>query len=149
MKKLGKVVLVLLILVLLGVVGYGGYYLYNQNEEANKKIGELENKIVIVSENKNEVNIDTTENTSNNQSDKYEKIVPKYYSDYDPEIFKSEYVAFLENSEYIGLGIDEIIKNSDETYTVRGTAVSMYKLNDDEIAELEKTGYVHIEGKKM
>lgn len=146
MKKLGKVILVLIILALIGAIGYGGYYLYSNNEESNKKIGELENKIATMEENKT-----VAENTTNNQSPNYEKIVPKYNFDENYQYSEkclSTKMSFSNDGEYVGLDIEEIIKNSDGTYTVRGTACEYYKLNDSEIAELERSGYVNIAGNK-
>lgn len=63
MKVFGKIILVIIISALLGGVGYSGYYLYNENEKSNKKVGDLENKISAMEnekkETKNEIKNET------------------------------------------------------------------------------------------
>ena len=41
-------ILILVIVLLIGGIICGGYFLYKNNEESNKKIAELENKIATV-----------------------------------------------------------------------------------------------------
>lgn len=63
MKETSKIILGIVIIVLLGVIGVGGYFLVKNDNEANKKISELENKIGDM-----EKNIVTANVTSKNEN---------------------------------------------------------------------------------
>ena len=81
MKKSIGVILVLIIVLLLGVIGVGGYFFIKENNDTNKKIGELQNEIANLGNNttntsSNQISSDvqanntTPTNTNSNDSDK-------------------------------------------------------------------------------
>ncbi len=53
MNKASKIIILLLIFILLAVLGVGGYVFIKYKDESDKKIGELENKIVNINEKDN------------------------------------------------------------------------------------------------
>ena len=80
-------ILILVIVLLIGGIICGGYFLYKNNEESNKKIAELENKIATVnnedkSNSSNEVINDKKINKTNNEINN-KKITVKEFSDND------------------------------------------------------------------
>ena len=80
-------ILILVIVLLIGGIICGGYFLYKNNEESNKKIAELENKIATVnnedkSNSSNEVINDKKNNKTNNEINN-KKITVKEFSDND------------------------------------------------------------------
>ena len=99
----------------------------------------------------------TANTTSNNQNtkepveEKYEEIKAKYDNEEDDWIKdgKGPKVAFSEKKDgFSGLSITEIKKNDDGTYTIKGIVYEPYKVTDEELKELEKTGYITIYGDK-
>lgn len=160
MKKIIKVILAIIIILAIALIGVGAWYIIDSNNKLKNEVNELKNQQnnLIESNAKNNIdnsNITNSTVTSNNGTqEKYEEIVAKYDNKDDDWIYNGENTklafssAFESNNDEKGLSITDIIKNSDNTYTIKGVVHEIYKLTDSEIEELDTKGYIYIYGKK-
>ena len=160
MKKIIKVILAIIIIFAIALIGVGAWYIIDSNNKLKNEVNELKNQQnnLIESNAKNNIdnsNITNSTVTSNNGTqEKYEEIVAKYDNKDDDWIYNGENTklafssAFESNNDEKGLSITDIIKNSDNTYTIKGVVHEIYKLTDSEIEELDTKGYIYIYGKK-
>lgn len=132
MKKSTGVILVLIIVLLLGVIGVGGYFFIKENNGSSKEIGELKNEVAelrsnIINDSHNNNNTVVKSNTDGLTEKKYEEITDKFTNESD------------------SLFVTNVIKNSDDTYTLQGVIYSQYTLSVNELNEIVKTGKMQLD----
>ena len=119
-----------------------------ENKEEIKKMienePEYDEKIL-----ENYANRNTTKQ-GNNNTEEYGTITAKYDNVEYAWIYNGNNtkLAFSDAPNEGGLSITNIIKNSDNTYTIKGVVYNEYKLTDSEIDKLNSNGFIFIYGKK-
>lgn len=160
MKKSSKVILVIIIIFVIALIGVGAWYVIDTNNKLKNEVNELksqQNNLIESNDENNIGNSNVVNNsvTSNNvNQEKYEEIVAKYDNEDDDWIYNGENTKLAFSSAFNGiygekgLSITDIIKNSDNTYTIKGVVYENYKLTGSEIEELDSKGYIFIYGEK-
>ena len=156
-RKIKLITLVFIIIITLSI-GIGIGYLINSNIKKDKTENSQMGNIEINNSKENTNNINNKENYANknttkqgnNNAEEYETITAKYDNVEYAWIHNGNNtkLGFANAPNEGGLSITNIIKNSDDTYTIKGVVYNEYKLTDSEIDELNSNGFIFIYGKK-
>lgn len=102
MKKSSKIIFTIVIMLLIVAIGVVGYFFVKNKKESDEKIGNLENEIVAIKENKTEYKVN--ENNSENANSASNKIINGNNLN-ETILSKSEALTLMKNS-YDGILVD-------------------------------------------